>query len=208
MSNDPVQLLRQELVSAAERRTSAQAQGAARPLVGAGRRRPRRRVALALAGLAVAGTSAAAVAGVAPFGSGVTPDGSTYTTEQFVATAPRAGLAGPEAGAACQRTSFRDRTGTITTTSTACRTAGGAPAGPRQPLEVGFTVAPGDSLLVKGTVASDVARVTVAGASGPVDLVADADGRRAFSAITGEHKPVVRAFDGQGREVASYVVPL
>ena len=202
MSNDPIQLLRRELVGAAERRTSTQTEHAP------GRRRPRRHVVMAIAGLALAGTSAAAVAGVAPFGSGVAPDGSTYTTEQFVATVPQAGVAGPAAGSACRRTNFRDRSGTITTTSTACKTGSAAPVGSRKPLEVGFTVAPANSLLIQGTVGSDVARITVTGVSGPIDLVDGDEGRREFSTLTTERKPVVRAYDGQGREIASYDVPL
>jgi hypothetical protein len=203
MSNDPVQHLRNELV-AAHRRASAQAEHATNRR----RRRPRRQAALAVAGLALAGTSAAAVAGVTPFGSGATPDGSTYTTDRFVATTPQAGLADPPAGAACQRTSFRDRSGAITTTSTACKTAGSAPTRPREALEVGFTVAPGDSLLIQGTVADEVVRVTVSGVSEPIGLVQDDNGRRAFSTLTTEHHPVVHAFDRRGREVAVYALPL
>lgn len=203
MSDDPVQLLRRDLVEAARRRSSVASPASSRRRSW---RRPRRPVALALVGLAVAGSSAAAVTGV-PFGSGTTPDGSTYTTEKFVAEAP-ASAGGPSAGSACKRTDFRDKTGKVTSTSTACRTAGSTPTAVRKPLEVGFTVAPGASLLIEGTVGADVARVTVEGVSQPIDLVEDEDGRRAFSTLTTASKPLVRAFDGNGREIASYAVPM
>jgi hypothetical protein len=203
MTNDPVQTLRNQLVGAAKRRSDTPEHS------GASRRRwgPRRSLLLALSGLTVAGSSAAAVTGVSPFGSGTTPDGSTYTSTQFAVPAD-ADPSQPPAGSACRRTDFRDATGALTTTKTACRTAGSAPVGSRQPLEVGFTVAPGRSLLIEGTVAPDVARVTVTGVPGAIQLVKDDDERLAFSVVTTESKPIVNAFDRTGHRVATYSVPL
>lgn len=203
MNNDPVALLRQELVGAAERRL-----GTVMPRLTRSRRwRPRRPMLVAVVGLALAGSSAAAMTIVAPFGSGTTPDGSTYTSQRFVAPS-KAGVAGPPAGADCRRTEFRDRAGSLTTTRTACRDAGSQATSTREPLEVGFTVAPGSALLIEGTVAADIARVTVTGVSGPVQLVRDDDGRLAFSTLTAVHKPVVHAFGSDGRELAAFEVPL
>lgn len=202
MSTDPIQHLRDQLVEAAARLPSTRATEAPRRIW-----RPRRPVMTALAALVIAAPATAAVAGVDPFGSGSTPDGSIYTTERFVAQ-PNSTQVGPTQGAACRRTDFRDRSGALTSRSTACRDAHSKPTDQRPLLEVGYVVAPGNSLLIQGTVSAQATRVTIAGVSNPVRLVSDDDGRKEFSAATADSKPLVIAFDGGGRELARYEVPL
>jgi len=194
MTNDPLSQLRKQLVDAGERRAAERAAPSAPP----GRVR-RRGAWLALATLLIVVPAGATAAGIIDFGSsGRTPDGSTFTTGRITddqaSTDParRDGI-----GRTCQTSEIRDPSGKLISKGLACRPKGVVD---RATLSAGFELVPGNALLVQGSVAPLVTRVTISGYDKPVELKAEPDGERhAFTAVVpaGDHEIVASDKDGQ-----------
>lgn len=190
-TQDPIEELRTQLVAAGHRRTATTS--------AAPRRVVSRRVLLAAAAtLTVAAPATAAITGILPSGS--TPDGSTYAVQRIARD-----------GKTCERTEFRDPDGKLNAQVDNCgRDASPASAPAAENLSIdGYTVAPGKTWLIRGTVSSRVARVIIGGTSGPVALTADGtDDRRAFTAVSTDKQPVVHALDQDGREIDTFTIIL
>lgn len=198
MGEDPLSQLRQQLVDAGERRAEARAD-AARP-----RKRARRRgLWLTLGAFVIAVPAGATASGVIDFGtSGSTPDGSTFTTGRITddraATDPerRDGI-----GRMCETTEVRNRTGKLVSKGMACSPKN-APVS-AEVIGAGFSMLPGDALLIQGSVAARVTEVTISGYEQPVELKPEPDSdRRSFSAVvTPATGRVLVAEDDDGHEL-------
>ena len=130
MTDDPIQLLRRELLAAAHRRAQTQ-QPAPTP---AKRWTRKRSVVIAVAALVVAAPATAAVTG--SLTSGSASDGSSYTITHFVAPSG-AGANGPPAGERCQQTDIHSPDRSLAARRTACSSAA-TPA--QETLAVGFKI--------------------------------------------------------------------
>lgn len=163
--------------------------------------------------LVIAVPAGATAAGVINFGtSGSTPDGSTYTTARIsddqAATDPqqRAGV-----GRVCETLEVRDRAGKVVTKGMACRPRNTPPS--KDVIAAGFSVMPGDALLIHGTVAPQVTKVTISDYDQPVDLKPEPNGDRlSFSEVVApvaDHEIVATGDDGQelGRTAVSLPGP-
>jgi hypothetical protein len=179
MSEDPLTQLRQQLVDAGERGAEARA-AAGRPR----KRSGRRGLWLTLGAFVIAVPAGATAAGIINFDTtGSTPDGSTFTTGRITddraATDPerRDGI-----GRTCETTEVRDRTGELVSKGIACRPKN-APVSDVV-IGAGFSVLPGDALLIQGSVAAQVTEVTISGYEQPIKLKPEPDSdRRSFSAV-------------------------
>jgi|GEM_PF-2991054 len=180
MSEDPLTQLRQQLVDAGERRAEARA-AAARTR----KRGGRRGLWLTLGAFVIAVPAGATAAGVINFGtSGSAPNGSTFTTgritDDHAATDPERRRDG--IGRTCETTEVRDRAGELVSRGMACRPKN-APVSDVV-IGAGFSVLPGDALLIQGSVAAEVTEVTISGYEQPVKLKPEPDSdRRSFSAV-------------------------
>jgi len=189
MTDDPIQLLRDELLAAAHRKTQPAARRS---------RRLRHPVVIGLAAIAVAAPAAAALTGSFPFDRGSTTDGSTYTVNRAVANA----AAGTEH---CRQTEIRNPDGSLQSRAVGCRAAGSGPS--TAPVEAGFTIAEDQSIIISGSVTSDAASVTVTGVDKPIALGPIEDDRRGFSVVAPAPGATVTAFGSDGRVLGKITLP-
>lgn len=199
MTDDPLAQLRQQLVEAGDRR--AEARRAAEP-ARATRRFERRGTWLALVAVLVAAPAGAAASGIIEFGTtGTTPDGSTYTVQRITdAQASTDPARRDGVGRTCEVDEVRDRAGKLVSRGMACRPADAPPS--NAVVGAGFSLLPGDKLLVRGSVDPVVDRVTISGHGlvGELKLDPKTD-RRVFFAVVPLKQHEIVATDQNGREL-------
>jgi hypothetical protein len=197
MADDPLAQLRQQLVDAGDRRAQERpAQAAAQ----ATRRFPRRGAWLTLAVVLVAVPTGATAAGIIELGtSGTTPDGSTYNVRQITDAQASTDPAHRDGvGRTCETAEVRDRAGTLVSRQMACRPANAQAA--RPVIGAGCFLLPDDKLLVRGSVAAKVDRVTISAHRADIELRREpGTDRRSFYVIVPltQHEIVATATDGR-----------
>lgn len=193
MTDDPIQMLRDELIAAAHRNADTAPAQTRR-----WRATLKRPAIIGLAAIAAAAPAAAALTDSFPFDHGTTRDGSTYTITKAVA-------ATPNGSADCTQTEIHNPDGTLQSRAIGCRAQGTAPSA--APVEAGFTFARDQSIVVSGTVIANTSRVTVTGVDKPITLGPATDGRRAFSVVVSAPGATITAFDDAGNVLGKITLP-
>lgn len=188
MNHDPLQRLRCHLVEAARR------QAHDNPIPA---RHSKRAVWVGLAFAVIAVPAGAATTGVINLGSGSTPAGTSYTitrSEDDRASGDPTQTDG--IGRTCEDVTYRDRDGNLQGASKVCRPRNATP--PVQTLGVGYERTPDGYLLLKGGVSQEVAKVTVSGFEGDIDLIPDGNLQR-FRVLTTTGSHEIAAYDSNGK---------
>jgi len=197
MTDDMLTRLRHELVEAAQRQMKP-SDSTVSPHRASRWRRPT--VWVTVAAVLIGVPAVAAAAGMISFAdTGQTPNG-TYTIGQI---ADDRASTDPDSkdgiGRSCDTIEFRDNSGRLLGNGGSCRPRDTADT---STLSAGFSVTPGQMLLIHGSASTDVARIIIEDMHATAKLgPVREDARKPFSALVPIAKHTVIAYDGSGDEL-------